>query len=84
MVTVKLFGTFRLDSGIKELKLDARTVKDILPIIMDEVIKKDPDTKLSIKDLKGCIVSRNGKQIKMSTSLNDGDVLYLVPAVGGG
>ena len=84
MVTVKLFGTFRLDSGIKELCVDAGVVKDILPIIMDEVIKKDPDTKLTIKDLKGCIVSRDGKQIKMNAPLNDGDVLYLVPAVGGG
>ena len=84
MVTVKLFGTFRLDSGIKELTVDAAVVKDILPLIMDEVIRKDPDTKLTMKDLKGCIVSRNGKQIKMNTKLDDGDVLYLVPAVGGG
>lgn len=84
MITVKLFGTFRLDSGIKELAVDAELVKDILPIIMDEVKKKDPNTKLTIRDLKGCIVSRNGKQIKMNTRLNDGDILFLVPAVGGG
>lgn len=84
MVTVKLFGTFRLDSGIKELDVDAATVKDALPLIMDEVMKKDPKTNLTMKDLKGCIVSRNGKQIKLRDKLNDGDVLYLVPAVGGG
>ena len=84
MVTVKLFGTFRLDSGIKELCVEAKVVKDILPLIMDEVIKKDPHTKLTVNDLKGCIVSRNGKQIKLNTPLCDGDVLFLVPAVGGG
>ena len=35
MVTVKLFGTFRLDSGIKEMSLDVSSVKDIFPIIME-------------------------------------------------
>lgn len=84
MVTVKLFGTFRVDSGIKQLELDARRVKDIFPLIMDEVRRRDPDTALTIKDLKGCIVSLNGRQISLSTALSDGDTLLLVPAVGGG
>lgn len=84
MVTVKLFGTFRLDSGIKEMRVEAKVVKDILPQIMDEVLKRDPETKLTVKDLKGCIVSLNGKQVGFNTKLHDGDVLYLVPAVGGG
>lgn len=84
MVTVKIFGTFRLDSGIKEMQLEAKTVKDILPQIMDEVLRRDPDTKLCMKDLKGCIVSLNGKQVGFNAKLNDGDTVYLVPAVGGG
>ena len=53
MVTVKLFGTFRLDSGLKELQLEAGSVKDIFPLIMDEVRRLDPQTELTMKDLKG-------------------------------
>ena len=84
MITVKLFGTFRLDSGIKEMQVDAKTVKELYPIIMDEVKKVNPYTTLSMKDVKGCIVSIGGKQVGVRTKLNDGDVVYLVPAVAGG
>ncbi len=84
MVSVKLFGTFRLDSGIKELELDISSIKKLLPLIMDEVKRRDPETELTIKDLKGCIFSLNGKQVGINAKLKDGDVLYLVPAVAGG
>ncbi len=84
MITVKLFGTFRLDSGIKELSLEAGSVKEILPLIMAEVLQRDPDTTLTMKDLKGCIVSINGKQAGLKAKLNDGDALFLFPAVAGG
>lgn len=84
MVTVKLFGTFRLDSGIKEMQLEAAAVKDIYPQIMDEVKRIDPNSALSMKDVKGCIVSVNGKQVSARTKVNDGDVIFLVPAVAGG
>lgn len=84
MVSVKLFGTFRLDSGIKELELDVSSIKKLLPLIMDEVKRRDPETELTITDLKGCIFSLNGKQVGMSAKLKGGDVLYLVPAVAGG
>ena len=84
MVTVKLFGTFRLDSGIKEMNLDVSSVKDIFPIIMDEVKRRDPRTARTMKDLKGCIVSLNGKQVGMKAQLQDGDTLFLVRAVAGG
>lgn len=84
MVTVKLFGTFRLDSGIKELQVEAETVKDIYPIVMNEVLKVNPNTTLTMKDVKGCIVSIDGKQVGVRTKVKDGDVVYLVPAVAGG
>ena len=48
MVTVKLFGTFRLDSGIKEMSLDVSSVKEIFPNIMDEGTKGDPQTALTM------------------------------------
>ena len=81
MITVKIFGTFRLDSGLKQMQAD---VKELYPLIMDEVKRIDPNTKLTIKDVKGCILSRGGKQISPSTRLDDGDVICLVPAVAGG
>lgn len=84
MITVKLFGTFRLDSGIKELQMDAKTVKDIYPVVMEEVLKKNPNTTLSMADVKGCIVSIDGKQVGVRAKVKDGDVVYLVPAVAGG
>lgn len=84
MITVKLFGTFRLDSGIKELQIDAKTVKDLYPVVMQEVLKANPYTTLSMKDVKGCIVSIEGKQVGVRTKLKDGDVVFLVPAVAGG
>ena len=84
MVTVKLFGTFRLDSGLKELQLEAGSVKDIFPLIMDEVRRLDPQTELTMKDLKSCIVSLNDRQVGMRAALNDGDLVILVPAVAGG
>lgn len=84
MITVKLFGTFRLDSGIKELQIEAKTVKDLYPVVMQEVLKANPYTTLSMKDVKGCIVSIGGKQVGVRTKLNDGDVVMLVPAVAGG
>lgn len=84
MITVKLFGTFRLDSGIKEMQVDAKTVKDLYPVVMKEVLKANPYTTLSMKDVKGCIVSIEGKQVGVRTKLKDGDVVFLVPAVAGG
>ena len=84
MITVKLFGTFRLDSGIKEMQIDAKSVKELYPVVMDEVLKVNPYTTLSMKDVKGCIVSIDGKQVGPRTKLKDGDVVYLVPAVAGG
>ena len=84
MVTVKMFGTFRLDSGIKELQLEAKRVKDLYPQIMETVLEANPDTTLTMKDVKGCIVCLHDKQVRPSTKLNDGDEVVLVPAVAGG
>ncbi len=84
MITVKLFGTFRLDSGIKEMQVEAKTVKDIYPIVMDEVLRVNPNTSLTMKDVKGCIVSIDGVQVGVRTKVKDGDVVFLVPAVAGG
>lgn len=85
MVTVKLFGTFRLESRLNNaLEMDVKRVKDIYPLIITEIKKHDPCTSLTEADFKGCIVSVNGTQVGLRTKLNDGDEVCLMPAVAGG
>lgn len=84
MVKVKLFGLLRLDSGLKELEIEADCVRDIYPRILDEMRRRDPACAFTIKELKACIVSVNEKQARPGTRLRDGDLVYLLPPVAGG
>ena len=68
MITVKLYGLLRLDSGIRELDLEAATVAALF-------------TK---KDLEGCVLLVNGKVSSRRAKLADGDVVQLLPPVAGG
>jgi len=76
MITVKLFGLLRIDSGIKERRLEAERVKDVLDDLAMQGIPK--------KDLQGCIILVNGKQANKRTLLHDGDVVQLMSPVAGG
>ncbi len=84
MVKVKLFGLFRLDTGIREIELQASTVRELYPLLLDEAKKVKPDTKVTSKDIDGCIVVINGVQSRKSSKLNDGDVVMLMSPVCGG
>ena len=84
MVKVKLFGLFRLDTGLKELKADAGTVKELYPVLLEEAKKANPATKITAADIDGCIVVINGKQCKKSAKLRDGDEVWLMSPVCGG
>ena len=84
MVQVKLFGLFRLNTGLKELKADAGTVKELYPIVLEAAKKANPAAKVTAADMDGCIVVINGKQCKKSAKLNDGDVVWLMSPVCGG
>ena len=84
MVKVKLFGLFRLDTGLKELKADAGTVKELYPVLLEEAKKANPATKITAADIDGCIVVINGKQCKKSAKLSDGDEVWLMSPVCGG
>jgi molybdopterin converting factor small subunit len=53
MITVKLFGLLRLNSGIREKQLEAATVKEALAVLTREGI--------SPKELDGCVIFVNGK-----------------------
>ena len=84
MVHVKLFGLFRLDTGLKELQAEAGSVKELYPILLAEAKRKNPMTKVTAKDIDGCIVIVNGKQCKKSAKLRDGDEVFLMSPVCGG
>lgn len=84
MVKVKLFGLFRLDTGIKELELQAGSVKELYPLLLDAAIKAKPATAVTAADIDGCIVMINGKQAKKNSKLKDGDVVMLMSPVCGG
>ena len=84
MVTVKLFGLFRLDTGLKEIKAEASSVKELYPILLDEAKKVNPTTMITAADIDGCIVVINGKQSKKNSKLRDGATVFLMSPVCGG
>lgn len=84
MVRIKLFGLFRLDTGLKELRLEADSVKELYPLLLAEAKRLHPDTKITDRDIDGCIVMVNGRQGKKSSPLKDGDEVMLMSPVCGG
>ena len=84
MVTVKLFGTLRLDSGVKEFQAEGASVKALYPAVLKEIREKNPECRVTEKDLRVCLVAVNGVQVRPGTRLRDGDTVYLFPAVAGG
>ena len=84
MVHVKLFGLLRLDTGLKELDAEAATVGDLYPILLREAKRVKPSTKVTARDVDGCVIMINGKQGKKSSRLKDGDQVLLMSPVCGG
>ena len=84
MVKVKLFGTLQLDTGVKELDVEAKSVQDLYAPVYEAVKAKNENPAVSLKDLKDCIVAVNGKKTNRHAKLHDGDVVYIMTAVAGG
>ena len=76
MITVRLYGLLRLDSGIREMQMDASSVKDVLQALSDRGIPK------SILD--GCVILINGISANKRSRLADGDTVVLMSPVAGG
>ena len=76
MITVKLYGLLRVESGIKERKIEAATAKDVLQDLVQQGISQ--------KDLSGCLILINGKTATKKSVLHDGDVVQLMSPVAGG
>ena len=76
MITVKLYGLLRIESGIKKKHLEAATVKEILNALAN--------CGIPTKDLDGCVILINGKQASKRSKLKDGDTVVLMSPVAGG
>ena len=78
MITVKLFGLLRIESGIKELHLEADTMKQLC----DNLCRQSE--RISKKDLDKCIILINGNKGTKRSKLQDGDtVIFMSPVAGG-
>lgn len=84
MVHVKVFGLLRLDTGIKEMEAEASHVRDLYPLLLAEAKRVKPGTKVTAKDIDGCIVVVNDKQTGKNAALRDGDTVMLMSSVCGG
>ena len=76
MITVKLYGLLRIESGIKETQLEASTAKEVLTQLAAFGIPQ--------KDLAGCVILINGKSGSKRSKLTDGDTVVLMSPVAGG
>ena len=76
MITVKLYGLLRIESGIREKQLEAATVADVLDALAACGIPKG--------DLKGCVILLDGKSASKRTKLKNGDTVILMSPVAGG
>ena len=76
MITVKLYGLLRIESGIKEKHLEASTVKEVLDTLAYCGIPR--------KDLNSCVILVNGNSANKRDKLTDGDTVVLMSPVAGG
>ena len=83
-VHVVALGLFRLDTGLHELDLEAETVKELYPLLLEKAHDVNPSTTVTRGDLAGCIVLVNGKKSRKSTKLADGDTVHIMSPVCGG
>ena len=75
MIIVKVFGLVRLETGIKELQVDAANIRQL---------HKELRQYIPEETIKGCVLLVNGKRANQFTKLNDGDQVMLMPPVAGG
>ena len=76
MITVKLYGLLRIESGIKEVQVDAKTVQEVMNYLQEQGI--------SPKELSGCVIYVNGNTANKRNKLTDGDTVVLMSPVAGG
>ena len=84
MIRVRLFGTLRLDSGIRELSLEECEFCQLPRLTAAAMEKLSPGTKVNEETLKRCLVTVNGQPARRKTRLSSGDeICFFSPAAGG-
>ena len=78
MITVRFYGLLRLDAGVREMTVAASTVAELFAQISRQ------NSRITKKDLEGCVLLINGKVRSRRAKLADGDVVQLMPPVAGG
>ena len=76
MITVKLYGLLRIESGIREKQFNAVSIREVLDQLADCGIPR--------KDLNGCVILINGNSSNKRSKLKDGDTVVLMSPVAGG
>lgn len=76
MITVKLYGLLRIESGIRERTIEAASIQDVRKDLMMQGISR--------KQLNSCIILINGKPANKRSLLKSGDVVQLMSPVAGG
>lgn len=76
MITVKLYGLLRVESGIKEKQLEAKDMNQVFSLLSD--------CGLARHDLQGCLILINGTAAKKRSKLRNGDTVVLISPVAGG
>ena len=76
MITVKLYGLMRVESGIRELSVEAENLKTMYLRLQEAGLDR--------QDLEGCYVLVNGRPAARKETFKDGDVVQLLPPVAGG
>jgi len=76
MITVKLYGLLRIESGIKEKQLEADTVAQVLDALAECGIPK--------RELRSCVILLDGKSASKRSKLKNGDTVILMSPVAGG
>ena len=76
MITVKLYGLLRVESGIRELQMEADHPKAMFDRLQAAGLDRNA--------LKGCYVLINGAPASRRATFKDGDVVQLLPPVAGG
>ena len=76
MITVKLYGLLRIESGIRERNIEAASIQDVRNDLLMQGISR--------KELNSCIILVNGKPANKRSTLKSGDVVQLLSPVAGG
>ncbi len=78
MITVKFYGLLRIDSGIREMQIEAASLKSLY----NEITRLCPSVEREA--LKRSIVLINGQRAHPASKLSEGDtVQFLSPSAGG-